>query len=127
MITSAGPPSRLKFMMIGEDRGSPIWVKLSTGGFIPVFSRASAQPTPSAQVPHIIHPSTRFQPRMCHLGSHRYLSSHEGVIPKKPLIFGTSMGISSLNVYWSILAQKKHITTLDNSNAHLGKIHDLQL
>jgi hypothetical protein len=36
-------------------------------------------------------------------------------IPQKPLIFGPSMGIPSLNVYGRISAQEKHITTLDSS------------
>jgi hypothetical protein len=48
-------------------------------------------------------------------GSHRYVSSHGGVIPEKPLILGPSMGIPSLNVYGRISAQDKHITTLDSS------------
>ena len=38
-----------------------------------------------------------------------------GVIPHKPLIFGTSMGISSLNVYGRISAQKKRIIMLYGS------------
>jgi hypothetical protein len=32
LITSAGPPSRPKFIMIGRGSRRPIWVKLSTGG-----------------------------------------------------------------------------------------------
>jgi hypothetical protein len=38
-----------------------------------------------------------------------------GVIPQKPLILGTSIGISSLNVYRRISAQEKRIMTLDSS------------
>jgi hypothetical protein len=52
---------------------------------------------------------------MCLLGSHRYVSSHGGVILRKPLILGPSMGIPSLNVYGRISAEDKHITTLDSS------------
>jgi hypothetical protein len=73
---------------------------------------ASLQPTPSARVPH---QSTRFRPRVCLLGSHRYVSSRRGVIPQKPLILETSMMISSLNVYGRISVQEKRITTLDSS------------
>jgi hypothetical protein len=36
------------------------------------------------------------------------------------------MGIPSINVYERISAQDKHITKLDSSNAHLGKIHNVQ-
>jgi hypothetical protein len=88
LIMSVRPPNRPKFIMIGRGSRLPIWVKLSTGQiYFPVASRASAQPTPSVRVPHIIHQSTRFRPRMCLLG----------VLYPKHLIFVTSMGISSLN------------------------------
>jgi hypothetical protein len=83
--------------------------------FFPVTSRASAQPTPSAGAPHIIHQSTHSGQGGAFWGSHRYVSSHGGVIPQKPLILGTSMGVPSLNVYVRISAQEKHITTLDSS------------
>jgi hypothetical protein len=83
-----------------------------------VTSRASAQPTPSARVPHIIHQSMRFRPRMCLLGGLIDIShplSLGGVIPEKPLILEPSMGIPSLNVYGRISAQEKRITTLNSS------------
>jgi hypothetical protein len=86
------------------------------GVFFPVTCGANAQPTPNARAQHVIHQSTRFRPRMCLLGSHRYDSSHGGVIPQKPLILGPPMGIPSLNVYGRISEQDKHITTLDSSN-----------
>jgi hypothetical protein len=44
------------FIIIGHGVAAPIWVKLSTGGFIfAVTSRASIQLAPSARVPHIFH------------------------------------------------------------------------
>jgi hypothetical protein len=83
--------------------------------FFPVTSRASAQPTPSAGVPHIIHQSTRFRPKMCILGVSSKRLKTWGSYPPKPLILGTSLGISSVIVYGRISAQEKRITTLDSS------------
>jgi hypothetical protein len=72
--------------------------------------------TPSARVPHTIHQSTRFGPGMCLLGVSSILLTMCGELPQKPLIFGTGMGISSLNVCARISsAQKKRIITLDGS------------
>ena len=84
------PPRKPKFIRIGWVSRFPIWVKLSTGGvcFFPVFCSASAQPTPSARVPHIIYQSTRFQPRICHWGvSSIHLIPGE-LSPKNPSFSG---------------------------------------
>jgi hypothetical protein len=83
--------------------------------FFLVTSRASAQPTPNARVPHIKHQSTRFWSRMCFLRVSSIRLIPWRVIPQNPLILGTSLGISSLNVYGRISAQEKHITTLNSS------------
>jgi hypothetical protein len=84
--------------------------------FFLVTCRVSPQPTPSARVLHIIHQSTRFRPRMCLLGVSSIRLIPWGVIPPKPLILGTSKGISSLNVYGRISVQENYdITTLDSS------------
>ena len=76
---------------------------------------ASTQPNPSARVPHIIHQSTRFRPKMCLWRVSSLYLIPWGNYPPKSLIFWTSMGISSLNVYARISAQKKRIITLDGS------------
>jgi hypothetical protein len=84
--------------------------------FFPVTCWANAQPTPNAQA-HMLYTNRRGSGQGCAFwGSHRYISSLEGVIPEKPLFFGPPMGIPSLNVYGRIAAPDKHITTLDGSN-----------
>ena len=73
-----------------------------------------AHSRPRALKYHILYINRRGSGQGCAFGgSHRYISSHGGVIPKKPLIFGTPMGISSINVYGHISAKKIHIMTLD--------------
>jgi hypothetical protein len=97
-ITSAGPPSRPKFIMIGWGVAAPHIGEIygsRSFSFFPVTSRASPQPTPSARAPHIIHQSTRFRPRKCLLGSHRYVSSHGELSPKN-LHIGAVNGDSQL-------------------------------
>jgi hypothetical protein len=118
MITSAGPPSRPKFIMIGWGVTAPhigeIYGWRSFFSFSAmVTSRASAQPTPALE-PHMLYINRRGTGQGCAFwGSHRYVSSHGGVISEKPLISGPSMGIPSLNVYGRISAQDKHMTTFD--------------
>jgi hypothetical protein len=66
LITWAGPPSRPKIIMIGRGIAAPhMGEVVDWRSFFPVTSRASAQPSPNARVPH---QSTRFRPRMCLLG-----------------------------------------------------------
>jgi hypothetical protein len=75
-----------------------------------------AHSRPRALESHILYTNRRgFSQGSAFWRSHRYVSSHRGVIPKNPLILGTSMGISSLIVYGRISAQEKRITTLDSS------------
>jgi hypothetical protein len=91
-------------------------VKYTVGGvFFLVTFWASAQPTASARVPHIIHQSMRFRLRMCLLGVSSIRLIPWGSYPQKPLILGPSMGIPSLNVYGRISAQEQRMTTLDSS------------
>jgi hypothetical protein len=69
LITMAEPPSRRNFIMIGREIAAPhMGEVVGWRSIFPVTSRASEQPTPSARVPHIIHQSTRFRPRMYLLG-----------------------------------------------------------
>jgi hypothetical protein len=49
-----------------------------------------------------------------------------GELSSKTPHFGDVNGDFELNVYGCISAQEKSITTLDSSNAHLGKIHNVQ-
>jgi hypothetical protein len=49
------------------------------------------------------------------MGFHQYISLYGKVIPQKPLILETAMGISSLNNYMRISAHKKQILMLDGS------------
>jgi hypothetical protein len=110
----AGPPSRPKFIMIGRGVAAPhMGEVVDMRSFFGNIS-GQRQADPNARVPHIIYQSTRFRPRMCLWESHRYISSHRGLSPQT-LILGTSMGISSLNVYGHISAQDKRITTLHSS------------
>jgi hypothetical protein len=102
--------------MIGRGVAAPhIGEVYGWRSFFLVTSWASAQPTPSARVPHIIINRRGFCQGCAFCGSHQYVSSHEGVIPKKPSFLGPSMGIPSLNVYGRISAQEKRMTTLDSS------------
>jgi hypothetical protein len=93
-------------------RGSPYRWSLRLAEFFLVTRRASPQPTHSARAQH---QSTRFRSRVCLLGVSSIRLILWGVIPPNPLILGTSMGTPSFNVYGRILAQEKHITTLDSS------------
>ena len=91
---SAGPPSRPKFIMIGWGVAAPHIGEIVDlrSFFFPAFCWASAQPTPSPRVPHIIHQSTRFRPRMCLWGvSSIHLIPFGSYSPKTPH-FGDSNG-----------------------------------
>jgi hypothetical protein len=97
-ITSAGPPSRQTFIMIGQGFSAPHIGE--TYGlrsfFFLVTCWANAQPTPSARRPHIIHQSTRFRPWMCHLGVSSILLIPWGSYPRKTPHFGAPNGDSQL-------------------------------
>jgi hypothetical protein len=115
----AGPPSRPKFIMIGWGVMAPHIGEIHGSGsfwyFFPVTSRASAS-RPRALEPHMLYINRRgFSQGCAFWGSHWDISSRGGVIPKKSLILGPSMGIPSLNVYRRISAKDKHITMLDSS------------
>ena len=92
-------------------------MKLSSCGvfFLRCFV-GQAHSRPRALEYHMLYINRRGFGQGCAFGgSHRYISSHLGVIPPKPLILATPMGISSINVYGRISAKKTHIMTLDGS------------
>ena len=117
LITSAGPPSRPKFIMIGWGVAAPhIGEIVDLRSFFFRCFVGQAHSRPRALEYHILYINRRGFGQGCAFGgSHRYISSHLGVIPPKPLILGTPMGISSINVYGRISAKKIHIMTFDGS------------
>jgi hypothetical protein len=98
LIRSAGPPSRPKFIMIGRGVTAPHIGEIYgwRSFFFPVTSRASAQPTPSAPAPRIIHQSTLFRPRRCLLGVLSIRLIPWGSYPPKTSHFGAVNGDSQL-------------------------------
>ena len=96
LITSVGTPSRPKLRMIGELVAPHMGEVVDWRSFFRCFVGQAHS-----------------RPRMCLWGL--IDTSHPvGSYSQKPLIFGTSMGIYSLNVYALISAQKKRIRTLDS-------------
>ena len=88
---------------------------MSAGGVFRCFV-GQAHSRPRALEYLILYINRRGSGQGCAFGgSHRYISSHLGVIPPKPLILATPMGIPSINVYGRISAKKTHIMTLDGS------------
>jgi hypothetical protein len=84
--------------------------------FFPRCFLGQAHSRPRVLESSVIHQSTWFRPRMCLWGFHRYILSHGELSFKKSLILRSSMGISSLNAYAPISAQKKRIVyMLDGS------------
>jgi hypothetical protein len=78
-----------------------------------VFSRASRPRALESQI--IRHQPTRYRPRMCLLGVPSIHFILWWVNLQKSYIFGTSMGIFSLNVHRHVSTQKKQIIMLDGS------------
>jgi hypothetical protein len=115
LITLAGSPSGSKFIMIGRGVAAPhMGEVVDWRSFFRVCVR-QAHNRPPALGSHILYINRRDSGQGCAFeGSHRYISSHEELSPENPS-FGDVKGISSVNVYGRISAQKKHVVTLDGS------------
>jgi hypothetical protein len=80
---------------------------------------------PRALESHIIYINWHGSGQGCAFGgSHRYISSHGGVIPPKPFILG--IGFSGLNVTGVSRHRRNILWRLIARNAHLGKMHNVQ-
>jgi hypothetical protein len=65
-ITSAGPQSRPKFIMIGRGVSAPhIGEIYGSRSFFPVTCWANAQPTPNARAPHMLYTNRRGSGQGC--------------------------------------------------------------
>ena len=116
-IMLARPPSRSKIIMIGRGVAAPHIGEIYGSERFFWWLVGQTHSRPRRLEPHILYINRRGSDQGgAFSGFHRHISSHGGVIPKKPLILGPSMGIPSLNVYGRISAQEKRMMTLIHSS-----------
>jgi hypothetical protein len=118
IITSAGSPSRPKFIMIVREVSAPhIGEVYGSRSFISgdLLGKRTADPERSSPTCHA--PIDAVPAKDVPFWDIIDTSLPLGELSlKKTLILGPPMGIPSLNVYRRISAQDTHITTLDSSN-----------
>jgi hypothetical protein len=118
LITSAGPPSRPKFIMIGRRVAAQhVGEVVGWRSFLFRWLLGQAHSRPERSSPTYYTSIDADSAKDVPFGGLIDTSYPKGVIPQKPLLLGTSMNISicSLNVYGRISAQDKHITKLESS------------